>query len=73
MNKEYGPGRWLTPQSKNYTWTNVVYMQNWTDTLWPHTIKYYDKEGKLINSKILKYVNTHLHPSKMITEVPPDD
>ena len=71
LDKEYGPKNWQTPQSKNYSWTNVLYWKNWTDTEWPHTIKYYGKSGELLTPKILAYVNKHL--SYNLTSLPPDD
>ena len=71
LNKEYGPGHWQTPQAVNYTWTNVVYYNNWTDAQWPNTIKYYDRNGKLLKDKILSYVNKHLKYN--VTKLQPDD
>ena len=71
LDRDYGPGNWQTPQSVNYTWTNVKYWEKWTESQWPHTIKYYDRDGKLIKKKILEYVNKYM--SEPITEVPLDD
>jgi hypothetical protein len=70
LDKEYGRGNWHSPQSKNYTWTNVVYHSNWTDTEWPYAVKYYDKFGKLIKPKILAYINKHLKYN--LTQLPND-
>lgn len=71
LNKEYGKKeRWITPQSSNYTWSNVNHWKSWSDEEWPHVIKYYDKAGVLIKSKVLSYLNKH---SKInITEIPPE-
>jgi hypothetical protein len=71
LERDYGPRRWQTPQSSNYTWTNVRYWEKWKDKQWPHTIKYYDKQGRLLKQKVLDYVNKF--SSKNITEVPVDD
>ena len=71
LDKEYGPSRWLTPESSNYTWKNVVYYNNWTDSEWPRTIKYYDKEGKLLVPKILNHVNKHLKYN--LTKLPSEE
>ncbi|RNA04974.1 hypothetical protein BpHYR1_047104, partial [Brachionus plicatilis] len=57
LDREYGPRHWESPESKNYTWKNVVYSGNWSDSDWPHSIKYYDKNGNLLKKKILEYVN----------------
>ena len=53
LDKEYGPG-WRSPQSKNYTWSNVQYWKNWSDIEWPKAVKYYDKYGALLKPKILR-------------------
>lgn len=71
LDRDYGPVRWQTPQSVNYTWSNVRFWEKWSDSLWPHTIKYYDRNGKLIKKKILDYVNKHM--TKPISQVPLDD
>ena len=71
LNREYGRDLWKSPESKNYTWTNVLFWKNWTDSEWPHTIKYYDKNGDLIEPKILEYVNKFSNEN--ITSVPDDD
>ena len=73
LNKEYGPRNWETPKVKNYSWTNVVYMANWTDTEWARAIKYYDKNGELIKTKMLNYINSHLDAKHQLNELPPDD
>lgn len=71
LDKEYGPKNWHSPEAKNYTWSNVVFWSNWTDTDWPKTIKYYDHNGGLLNDKIIEYVNKF--SSQNITQVPNDD
>ena len=60
LDNEYGVNNWATPLSKNYQWKNVVYFKNWTNSEWPHAVRYYDKEGKLIEKKTLDYINQHL-------------
>jgi hypothetical protein len=69
LDKEYGPG-WKSPQSKNYTWSNVQYWKNWSDIEWPRAVKYYDKNGALLRPKILAYINKHM--SHNLTELPKD-
>jgi hypothetical protein len=71
LDRDYGPERWKTPESVNYTWSNVKYWEKWSQPLWPHTIKYYDKAGRLIPKRILDYVNKYL--TVPITSVPLDD
>lgn len=71
LNKEYGTQqRWSVPQATNYTWSNVNHWKSWSDAEWPHVIKYYDKEGKIIDTKILQYLNKHSKYN--ITKVPDD-
>lgn len=70
LDKEYGPKLWESPQSKNYTWTNVVFWKNWSDSDWPRSIKYYDKNGNLLKNKILEYVNKF--QTKNLTSIPDD-
>ena len=60
LNNEYGIDNWATPMSKNYQWKNVKYFKNWTDSEWPHAVRYYDKKGQLIQKKTLNYLNEHL-------------
>lgn len=70
LDKEYGPKRWESPESKNYTWKNVVFWKNWSDSDWPRSIKYYDKNGYLMKEKILEYVNKF--QTKNLTSIPDD-
>jgi hypothetical protein len=60
LEKEYGSKRWRTPQSKNYQWDNVKYWKNWTDSEWPLTVRYYDRQGSLIKNKTLEHINRFL-------------
>ena len=73
LNKEYGPNNWHSPQSKNYTWSNVAFWKNWSDTEWPHAVKYYDKQGALLKPKMLAYINKHMSHGHGLTELPDDD
>ncbi len=70
LDNEYGVDNWAVPKSKNYTWKNVVYSKNWTNTEWPYAVRYYDKKGKLLQKKTLTYLNQHLQ--EKIESLPED-
>jgi hypothetical protein len=60
LEKEYGPKRWRSPQSKNYVWDNVKYWRNWTDDEWIRSVRYYDRKGQLIKNKTVDQLNKYL-------------
>lgn len=60
LEKEYGSKRWRTPLAKNYQWDNVKYWTNWTENEWIHTVRYYDRHGKLIKNKTREHLNKFL-------------
>jgi hypothetical protein len=70
LGNEYGPSKWETPLAKRYKWTNLKYVGNWSDEQWPHTIKFYDPEGKLRVNKTLDTINSYAKYN--ITKLPFD-
>ncbi|CAF0938365.1 unnamed protein product [Brachionus calyciflorus] len=60
LNEEYGMNEWIRPQDKNYTWTNVFYWKNWTDSEWINAVKFYDLNGNFLNNLTQQYINKYL-------------
>jgi hypothetical protein len=70
LNNEYGAKNWEKPEPIKYKWTSLHYKDTWSDEDWPNVVRYYDKNGKVLESKILNYINKHLDKDKQIKSIP---
>ena len=70
LDQEYGAANWRKPMESKYEWKNVAYNSIWSDSEWPHAVKYFDRAGNLIVQKIKNYINKFL--ANRIQTVPPD-
>jgi hypothetical protein len=68
LESDYGPNKWKMPLESGYKWVNLEFNGKWTDALWPHVLKFYDRTG-FDKERTLGYLKEYASPNVTIVDV----